>query len=37
MKIKLKRVEYSRKAIKYIKATKYFWVQFKRILLTVKL
>lgn len=37
MKIKIKIVEYSRKSWKYIKSSKYFWMQFNKVLLTVKL
>jgi len=36
MKIKLKRVEYKRKAYHWIKAQRYLWIQLNRILLTVK-
>ena len=36
IKIKLKITDYKRKASKYIKETKYFWMQFNKILITIK-
>jgi len=37
MKITLKKVEYKRTAFHYLSKTRYFWMQVKKFLLTVKL
>ena len=36
MDIDYKKVEYSRKAFKYIKNAKYLWIQWNKLLITIK-